>query len=82
MLKHITCDPCALPAHQDLYGPIKIYCTPDIHCTTFTLLASLRPLSSVEQEGVIARMSLPLYKTVMRALASKAPPYDTISTHS
>lgn len=35
-------DPCALPAHQDLFGPIKMYCTSDIHCTTFTLLASLR----------------------------------------
>lgn len=36
-------NPCASPDHRGLSGPIKISCTPDIHCTTFILLAFLRP---------------------------------------
>lgn len=47
----LPCDPCAFPAHQDLSRPIKIYCTPHIHCTIFTLLPSLRPCTCCRAGG-------------------------------
>lgn len=38
----LPCDPCVLSAHLVLSGLVKVSCVPNVNCTRFTLLASLR----------------------------------------